>query len=724
MAVPKRVLEQIEEGMRANEARVAATRVAQQQSLEAGKKALGDASYSWISNPAVFGVNRNQFNAKTLPFSETGVGLTNYGWNEKNIFSQLDRARKAYQSGDKSGGYGDIYKYMLEQAGTFSSPQQARLFKGFLETGKRPDGLSMDTIMQISDYGLRATARKQQRKQTSFFGGNIGAIIGAIGGAAIGFVATGFNPAGAVAGAKAGGAAGGAGQAINEGQGLLGVTLGTVGGYGIGSFGGSLGTAAASTAQQVADVGWKKALASSLRSGVGSLGSSLKSTVLNPLGAVKSTFQGMYNDLINPLMRTGQGLYQGIGSLANPNMTFGQGFRAGFYGPPGGIASLSSTSTFSPGSPEATVRESLGGNVLEVPEFQSIDVGFDQAAPLPGSSAESLAERAVQQGLEGTYTTDAIQRGMDPATWELAGPTGTLDVQGLQLGKPINPQAYVGSPYDAYDYSRMKTFSPGPVPTKVGTVNPRALEVPGLVDQALPVQNIAPGVSYQVQPVVSQYGAEAATQILPSSQSPFEQQVRNLPTPLSQRYGLFGVPTTLAAGKVLEGTLEALDPPRQTDPESEGAITEQYQRDPLPEVEGFGDPLAYQALSTAPAVGSGRIGYDEGALGRRLYGTGIQTLDNPYDLNPYFRSPVFAAGGAVDTGFPMMEEIPADMQAKFMKYESGTQSYRDSAGGDEERGYRRMSGTGMDPVEESYVSKPVGIQEFFRRTPEGRFEMA
>jgi hypothetical protein len=708
MSIPKRLLEQIEEGMRANEARVAATRVAQQQSLEAGKKALGDASYSWISNPAVFGVNRNQFNAKTLPFSETGVGLTNYGWNEKNIFSQLDRARKAYQSGDKSGGYGDIYKYMLEQAGTFSSPQQARLFKGFLETGKRPDGLSMDTIMQISDYGLRATARKQQRKQTSFFGGNIGAIIGAIGGAAIGFAMGG--PGGAIAGAKAGGAAGGAGQAINEGQGLLGVTLGTVGGYGIGSLGGSLGSAAAATAKTAATVGWPQALASSLRSGIGSLGSSLKSTVLNPLGAVKSTFQGMYNDLINPLMRTGQGLYQGIGSLANPNMTFGQGFRAGFYGPPGGIASLSSTPTFS----EATVREGLGGNVIEVPEFQSIDVGFDQAAPLPGSSAESLAERTVRQGLEGTLEQ-----------------ARSLPLPDLQYAPPleglIEPDAIlsrVGSPTGVYDASQMRTFSPGPVPTKVGTFNPRALEVPGLVDQALPVQNIAPGFSYQVQPVVSQYGAEAATQILPSSQSPFEQQVRNLPTPLSQRYGLFGVPTTLAAGKVLEGTLEALDPPRQTDPESEGAITEQYQRDPLPEVEGFGDPLAYQALSTAPAVGSGRIGYDEGALGRRLYGTGIQTLDNPYDLNPYFRSPVFAAGGAVDTGFPMMEEIPADMQAKFMKYESGTQSYRDSAGGDEERGYRRMSGTGMDPVEESYVSKPVGIQEFFRRTPEGRFEMA
>ena len=111
----------------------------------------------------------------------------------------MDRARAAHKSGDKSGGYRDIYKHMMDQVGTFSNQKQGRLFKKFLITGRVPKGLKMDTIMQIADYGLRANVRKQQRKTQGFFSGNIGAIIGAIGGAAIGFVATGFNPAGAVA---------------------------------------------------------------------------------------------------------------------------------------------------------------------------------------------------------------------------------------------------------------------------------------------------------------------------------------------------------------------------------------------------------------------------------------------------------------------------------------------------------------------------------------------
>ena len=71
-----------------------------------------------------------------------------------------------------------------------------------------------------------------------------------------------------------------------------------------------------------------------------------------------------------------------------------------------------------------------------------------------------------------------------------------------------------------------------------------------------------------------------------------------------------------------------------------------------------------------------------------------------------------------------MKEIPADMRSKFMKYESGKQTIQSSAGDDEERGFMRMSGTGMEPVEESYVKKPMGLQEFFKRTPEGRFQMA
>ena len=331
---------------------------------------LGKANYSWVTNPDAFRVERDMFTAKNLPFSIAGVGLSNYGVNEDNIFSKLQQARQAKRTNTKDGGFLTIYDGIIDQTGTFSDPDQGRLMREYMETGSIPAGLTMDTVMQHMDYGLRHNARKQQRKKKGFFSGNIGAIIGAIGGATIGFAMTG-NAAGAIAGAKAGGAAGGVGQAVNEHRGILGTALAGIGGYGIGSLGASIGQAAATTSANIAaQQSIKQGLLTSARAGIGSLTESLKNTLLNPIGAVKSTFQGMYNDLINPLVQTGRGVYSGIGSLANPNMTFGQGFRAGFYGPSSaGIGSLPT-----PDFATQQVIDASPGNIIETPTFSEFAV--------------------------------------------------------------------------------------------------------------------------------------------------------------------------------------------------------------------------------------------------------------------------------------------------------------------------------------------------------------
>ena len=70
-----------------------------------------------------------------------------------------------------------------------------------------------------------------------------------------------------------------------------------------------------------------------------------------------------------------------------------------------------------------------------------------------------------------------------------------------------------------------------------------------------------------------------------------------------------------------------------------------------------------------------------------------------------------------------MEQLPTNMQSKFQAYESGTQSYADSSGEQLEEGYRRVSGSGMEPVEERYIETPAGIQEFFSRSPSGYYRL-
>ena len=47
----------------------------------------------------------------------------------------------------------------------------------------------------------------------------------------------------------------------------------------------------------------------------------------------------------------------------------------------------------------------------------------------------------------------------------------------------------------------------------------------------------------------------------------------------------------------------------------------------------------------------------------------------------------------------------------------------DSSGERVEEGYTRVSGSDMEPVEERYVKTPMGVQEFFSRTPNGQFRL-
>ena len=698
---------------------------------------LGKANYSWVTNPDAFRVERDMFTAKNLPFSIAGVGLSNYGVNEDNIFSKLQQARQAKRTNTKDGGFLTIYDGIIDQTGTFSDPDQGRLMREYMETGSIPAGLTMDTVMQHMDYGLRHNARKQQRKKKGFFSGNIGAIIGAIGGATIGFAMTG-NAAGAIAGAKAGGAAGGVGQAVNEHRGILGTALAGIGGYGIGSLGASIGQAAATTSANIAaQQSIKQGLLTSARAGIGSLTESLKNTLLNPIGAVKSTFQGMYNDLINPLVQTGRGVYSGIGSLANPNMTFGQGFRAGFYGPSSaGIGSLPT-----PDFATQQVIDASPGNIIETPTFSEFDAvssdlgisGLDTAAPIEFTDPVTDAFKRSVTPIKSSVGVPGVDRinyeliypiSPDVATQPVmateqvtgpvrsAGPLNTGRPPGTQLRMPkvtdgdlgaaemIRTGQGLGDTGTRLGYFPNQT-STLPTTTQVGTFDPGAINLSGYTDQFIPTPAVAPRFT----------GVVGDTLANPS-----------MPTP-QPYFGQLGVPVTLAAGSVLE---DALKVPEEE--EDQGPIYGDFESDSereKPVAEGFVTPLAYSGSIPQAQDPYSYGGYDEGALGRRLYSGNRINLENPFDLTPYFRSrPVFAEGGAVDTGFPMMKEIPADMRSKFMKYESGKQTIQSSAGDDEERGFMRMSGTGMEPVEESYVKKPMGLQEFFKRTPEGRFQMA
>ena len=661
MAIPQRVLDQIEEATIAEDERVAAK---SKELKDWRESTLGKATYSW-ANPLALQVKVNSYNAKNIPFSEHGIGIANYGWNEKNIFKQLDRARAAHTSGDKSGGYRDIYKHMMDQVGTFSNQKQGRLFKKFLITGRVPKGLKMDTIMQIADYGLRANVRKQQRKTQGFFSGNIGAIIGAIGGAAIGFAVGG--PGGAIAGAKAGGAAGGVGQAINEDRGLLGTAMAGIGGYGIGSLGATMGATAANTAaavgaQTAKGVAFKTALANTVRSGFTNalqqgIGS-LQGFISNPLQAIQGYGTQLYQEAINPWVQLGKG---GIGSLRaaldfNPATTIGSGFTTasdGYFG-----SFLGDTT-----SPFAT----SGSRVLKPQNLtRAQDPTFTERFGL--SDAPGSGVIGTGQEVRAAPLRYEINYGANPGAVTTVSPT-----QPVLAGPPR--------------YGGIGGTSPVSAPAYGGSIGAnRNLFIPGA--------NTLGGVAT--------IGA------------------------LDQAKGLGKTEEEIAEDKgfFTENNINA--DMLNLDESVYGA--QQEAQLPTYDFQGVGQPGAYTATGGyGPVTGTSYPGFERGPLGPRVFGGTPVTLANPFDLSPYFQTPVFNEGGQVDAGqhkgFPFMDSLPAGMQSKFKAYESGTQSYTDSSGEQLEEGYTRVSGSDMEPVEERYVKTPVGIQEFFSRSPSGHYNL-
>jgi hypothetical protein len=707
MAIPQRVLDQIEEAAIAEDERVAAK---SKELKDWRESTLGKATYSW-ANPLALQVKVNSYNAKNIPFSEHGIGIANYGWNEKNIFKQLDRARAAHTSGDKSGGYRDIYKHMMDQVGTFSNQKQGRLFKKFLITGRVPKGLKMDTIMQIADYGLRANVRKQQRKTQGFFSGNIGAIIGAVGGAAIGFAVGG--PGGAIAGAKAGGAAGGVGQAINEDRGLLGTAMAGIGGYGIGSLGATMGATAANTAaavgaQTAKGVAFKTALANTVRSGFTNalqqgIGS-LQGFISNPLQAIQGYGTQLYQEAINPWVQLGKG---GIGSLRaaldfNPATTIGSGFTTasdGYFG-----SFLGDTT-----SPFAT----SGSRMLRTPELtRPQNPTFTErfgpkTAPPAGATGNQPVLAAPPRG----SATDFV--GGRPVL--AAPPRGSAT-------------DFVGGRYDfqapavGYDFQ-----APAPSAQQVMAASSRFASPLTVAD---PRYNIV-------------YDG-ANTTVSPVAPPPYEGSIganRYFYATDAGANTLGGVATigALDQAKGLGKTEEEIAEDKGFFTENninadmlnlDGSVYGNQQEAQLPtyDFEGVGQPGAYTATGGyGPVTGTSYPGFERGPLGPRVFGGTPVTLANPFDLSPYFQTPVFNEGGQVDAGqhkgFPFMDSLPAGMQSKFKAYESGTQSYTDSSGEQLEEGYTRVSGSDMEPVEERYVKTPVGIQEFFSRSPSGHYNL-
>jgi hypothetical protein len=141
-------------------------------------KELGRPTYSWVNDPRLLQIAPNTYDYKTMPYQGTyGLGLANAGINEDNIGYYLNLMRNKDATGDKSGGWKEIYGHMEKWSDQYN-PQ----LKQYLKTGKPTKGVSADTILQATDYGIRAAAQKQQNKVRGFLGpmleGNIGAIAG------------------------------------------------------------------------------------------------------------------------------------------------------------------------------------------------------------------------------------------------------------------------------------------------------------------------------------------------------------------------------------------------------------------------------------------------------------------------------------------------------------------------------------------------------------------
>ena len=329
---------------------------------------LGKANYSWANPQALMGTKYNQYNAKTMPYQGAhGVGLANYGWNEGNILDKIKYSRDMYNKGDKSGGYKEIYQNMEKWA----NKNDPRL-KTFLQGGPIPEGLTMDTVLQAADYGLRGTARKQQNKR-GFFDKGFGKILGTVATIAASIV----NPAlGAAVGAGIGAMRGGWKGALIGGASAY---AGAKFGGGFTGTSGNIGTKLMGGLKALRP-GWLARAGSGLGGAGGAAGSTASNYALS--SAAPNLWGGLNFAQGVPLGQLG-GTLPGI-SMANfpgASAALGLGSTAASSGLTSGLSSLGKTFLMGQG-----LRALSGGPQAQ--QAQQAPPGFGGISPLlyPGGN--------------------------------------------------------------------------------------------------------------------------------------------------------------------------------------------------------------------------------------------------------------------------------------------------------------------------------------------------
>jgi hypothetical protein len=185
-------------------------------------------------------------NSKNVPFTQSGAGLALMGVNERNVWAKYDTLRGVRDQ--KEGGSRQLWKNLERWTSTPQgknlNPQQASLFNQFIQTGKRPDGLTDQTVLAAMDWGGREAGRFQQHKPIS--------LLEKIAGPVLTLAASAIPVIGPYAGAAVGGYVG-----SRNGGGPLSILSGMAGGY----LGG----------QSIANAGGVSNIANNVRNSVGNL---------------------------------------------------------------------------------------------------------------------------------------------------------------------------------------------------------------------------------------------------------------------------------------------------------------------------------------------------------------------------------------------------------------------------------------------------------------------
>lgn len=185
------------------------------------------------------------YNAKTLPFDRPGAGAFNYGVNQNNVASKLERiwADRATVDGGSKAIFTKISNWASPEQviarGGNPNDTQWKLWQNYIRTGKVDPNLRTNLAVRGLDLGLRETARAQQHK-TTFWDSAFGKILKIGAPIAAGAFLPGLIPglsagwAGAGAGALMGGLDGGWDGALLGG--LSGYAGGQLGNWGINKF--------------------------------------------------------------------------------------------------------------------------------------------------------------------------------------------------------------------------------------------------------------------------------------------------------------------------------------------------------------------------------------------------------------------------------------------------------------------------------------------------------